>query len=132
MNAPKPPHPPCASCPWLGDQDAQDIPHFSLGLAEQLARTCPDERGMGPDFGAPMFACHQSKLGGEVHCAGWLASVGHAHPSVRLGIMQGRLDAARLEPGPGWPMLHDNYADVLEKLRSTAGACAFEEEARKR
>lgn len=132
MNAPKPPHPPCASCPWRRDQDAQDIPHFSLGLAEQLARTCPDERGMGPDFGAPMFACHQSKLGGEVHCAGWLASVGHAHPSVRLGIMQGRLDAARLEPGPGWPMLHDNYADVLEKLSSTAGACAFEEEARKR
>ncbi|MBS0426069.1 MAG: hypothetical protein JSR41_02135 [Proteobacteria bacterium] len=126
MNAPKPPHQPCPSCPWRMDQDAQDIPHFSLALAERLAATCPDHRGRGPDFGAPMFACHQSKVGAEVHCAGWLASVGHAHPAVRLGIVSGRLDAARLAPGPGWPALHDNYAQVLDKLRSTAGACALD------
>jgi len=111
------------------DQDAQDIPHFSLALAEQLAATCPDHRGHGPDFGAPMFACHQSKIGAEVHCAGWLASVGHAHPSVRLSVMRGRLDAERLAPGPDWPQLHDNYGEVLEKLRSTAGECALADEA---
>lgn len=129
MNAPKPPHQPCPSCPWRVDQDAQDIPHFSLALAEQLAATCPDHRGHGPDFGAPMFACHQSKIGAEVHCAGWLASVGHAHPSVRLSVMRGRLDAERLAPGPDWPQLHDNYGEVLEKLRSTAGECALADEA---
>jgi hypothetical protein len=75
-----------------------------------------------------MFACHQSKIGAEVHCAGWLASVGHAHPNVRLSIAQGRLDPARLQPGASWPALHYNYADVLEKLRSTAGTCTADDE----
>lgn len=128
MSAPKPPHQPCPSCPWRLVQDAHDIPNFSLELAERLAATCPDHRGRGPDFGAPMFACPQSKVGAEVHCAGWLASVGHAHPAVRLGIVSGRLDAARLEPGPEWPALHDNYGEVLEKLRSSSPACPAEHE----
>lgn len=118
---------PVPVAPWRVDQDAQDIPRFSLALAEKLAATCPDDRGCGPDFGAPMFACHQSKIGKEIHCAGWLASVGHAHPGVRLNVMRSRIDAARLEPGPGWPALHDSYAGVLEKLRNTAGACALED-----
>lgn len=111
------------------DQDAQAIPNFSLELAERLTATCPDHRGRGPDFGAPMFACHQSKVGGEVHCAGWLASVGHAHPNVRLSIAQGRLDPARLQPGESWPALHNNYAQVLEKLKTTAGTCTADDEA---
>lgn len=107
-------------CPWHLDRDAQDIPAFRLELAEKLARTCPDERGRGPDFGAPLFACHQSKVGAEVHCAGWLASVGHAHPGVRLAVISGRLEPTQLEPGSGWPALHDSYAEVLDKLRRSA------------
>lgn len=37
---------PCPSCPWRLDAIAQDIPHFDLDLAENLAATCPDERGI--------------------------------------------------------------------------------------
>ncbi|MDQ8034101.1 MAG: DUF6283 family protein [Bordetella sp.] len=128
MAVPKPPQRPCPSCPWRVDQGAKDIPHFSLPLAEQLARTCPDERGHGPDFGAPLFACHQSRPGAEVHCAGWLASVGHAHPGVRLAITSGRLDPGSLAPEPDWPRLHTDYAQVLEKLRRTADPPAREAE----
>ena len=120
MRAPKPPRLPCPGCPWRLDQDARSIPNFSLELAQALAHTCPDARGMGPDFGAAMFACHHSKAGAEVHCAGWLASVGHRHPVVRLSIARGQLDPAHLEPGPDWPALHENYGQVLEKLRATA------------
>lgn len=39
-----------------------------LELAEGLAGCCPDKRNMGPDFGANMFACHQSKKGAEIAC----------------------------------------------------------------
>jgi hypothetical protein len=110
---------PCPSCPWRLDATAQDIPHFDLNLAENLAATCLDERGMGPDFGASMFACHQSKEGREIACAGWMATVGRRHPMVRLAVAMKRLDASALRPGARWPALHPNYQQVLEKLRAT-------------
>ncbi|WP_430982009.1 DUF6283 family protein [Burkholderia stabilis] len=87
---------PCASCPWRRAAGAEDIPNFDLDLAEKLADTCPDHRGMGPDFGASMFACHQSRQGEEFACAGWLAKVGHRHPAVRLAVTSGRLDPTAL------------------------------------
>lgn len=110
---------PCPSCPWRVDKDASDIPNFDLDLAENLAATCPDKRGMGPDYGASMFACHQSRDGAEIACAGWMATVGHRHPGVRLAVAMGRLDASALRPRAGWPDLHQNYQQVLEKLRAT-------------
>lgn len=112
---------PCPSCPWRVDQDVGDIPNFSLALAESLAGTCPDERGIGPDFGASFFACHQSKLGSEIPCAGWLAMVGHRHPRVRMAVRRGSISPDALTPGENWPELHDSYPDVLAKLRATCG-----------
>lgn len=110
---------PCASCPWRTGATADDIPNFDIALAESLSATCPDKRGMGPDFGASIFACHQSKQGEEFACAGWLAMVGHCHPRVRLAVKMKELDASALEPGDDWPELHDNYQQVLDKLRET-------------
>ncbi|MGA3979009.1 DUF6283 family protein [Ralstonia nicotianae] len=110
---------PCASCPWRREAVASDIPNFDLVLAESLTATCPDQRGMRPDFGASMFACHQSKGGAEFACAGWLATVGSRHPGVRSAVLSGRLERGALAPGADWPALHDNYQQVLEKLRAT-------------
>lgn len=112
---------PCPSCPWRRDQDAQAIPGFRLELAEALAATSPDDRGFGPDLGAPMFACHQSRDGDEVVCAGWLAVHGAAHPSVRLAVLRGDLVPEQLAPGEGWPALEASYQDVIAKLRRTTG-----------
>ncbi len=111
---------PCPSCPWRIDQDALAIPYFSLDLAEQFAATCPDDRNMGPDFGSPQFACHQSRPGVEIVCAGWLAVVGNAHPGVRLNVALGHTPHEALSPGEGWPALHGSYGEVIEKLRVTA------------
>lgn len=116
----KAPGKPCPSCPWRCAASAEDIPNFDLSLAERLANTCPDHKGMGPDFGASMFACHQSKEGDEFPCAGWLAKVGNRHPSVRIAVFEGRLDPAALKPGVDWPELHDTYQDVLDKLRGSS------------
>lgn len=109
--------PPCKTCPWRRDQDAQDIPNFRLELAECLIDTCPDERGMGPDGMAASFGCHQSQPGKEVPCAGWLHQVGLAHPGVRLGLLTGTYTPEQVQPRDD---LHPNYQEVLEKLRRTA------------
>lgn len=116
----KKPGKPCPSCPWRIDQDARDIPNFDLAKAETLAGTCPDERGMGPDFGARLFACHKSKEGEEFACAGWLAAVGSSHPMVRFAVYQGKLSPDALSPGKGWPRLHSSFQEVIAKLRATA------------
>jgi hypothetical protein len=110
---------PCESCPWRKDRDAGDIPDLSLEMAESLAATCPDERGMGPDFDAKWFACHLSREGSEMPCAGWLAMVGHAHPGVRIAIFEKRLDVEALHPSEDGPELHESYGEVLGKLRRT-------------
>lgn len=110
---------PCASCPWRLDSSSTDSPQFDMDFAEKLAATCPDHRGMGPEIGAGIFACHQSRVGAEFACAGWLSTVGHKHPQVRLAVFKGRLDPGALEPGLDWPALHENYQQVMEKLRAT-------------
>lgn len=111
---------PCSSCPWRLDKDASDIPNFKLALAENLQGTCPDSEGMGPDYGSSIFACHRSKEGAELACAGWLAVVGHRHVGVRIAVMSKRLSVESLSPKSNWPDLHTNYGDVLTKLRATA------------
>lgn len=111
---------PCPSCPWRVDQGAKDIPGFSMTKARDLAATCPNERGHGPTFGAELFACHQSREGSEIPCAGWLATVGHAHPAVRIAVMGGRLSMDALSLGADWPLLHDNYGQVLQKLEASS------------
>src|SRR5579862_7576170 len=110
---------PCASCPWRVSATAADIPNFDIELAENLASTCPDSDGMGPDFFAGIFACHQTKEGKEFACAGWLATVGHCHPRIRIAVSAGQLEPAALEPGADWPELHENYGEVIAKLRVT-------------
>ena len=111
---------PCPSCPWRVDQTAEAIPGFCIDKAEALVACSPDERGRGPDFSSPMFACHLSSVGKEMPCAGWLAQVGHAHPRVRLAVLTDRLPPENLKPGKDWPALHDNYSDVLRKLRASS------------
>lgn len=110
---------PCPSCPWRTGNTADMIPGYDHEKAENLAATSPSVDGTGPDFGAPIFACHQSSDGQEFACAGWLATVGHRHPSVRLAVMAGRVHPSQLEPGPGWPELHTSFADVIANLRAT-------------
>ena len=57
----------------------------------------------------------------EIGSAGFefpVASVGAAHPQVRLAVVFGRLDPARLAPAPDWPELHPDFAQLIAKLRA--------------
>lgn len=109
---------PCAHCPWRVSTGAADIPQFDFALAHAQASCCPDSSGMGPEFGAPFFACHKSKDSTLITCAGWLAAVGARHPGVRLAILMNRLDARALRPD-GLPPLHASFKEMMEKLTET-------------
>lgn len=103
--------PPCISCPWRKEATADDIPNFKLELAEGLVH-CQSGR-----LGAPIFACHLSKVDQEFPCAGWLVAHGRESIAVRLQIIQNMLDPEALKPGENWPELHANYDEMMDKLR---------------
>jgi hypothetical protein len=103
---------PCKTCPWRVDQDASEIPNFRLELAERLERTTHTE------IGAPIFACHQSRDGDEIVCAGWLARYGWDSISIRLMLLEKRLRPEELEP-PEDIELEPDFESVIQKLRAT-------------
>lgn len=101
---------PCRTCPWRVEQHADEIPNFRLDLAERLVNTTSDQ------FGAPVFACHQSRDGQEVVCVGWLWRYGQDSIAVRLRLLNKQMAPEELEPDPAIE-LHETFDEVIEKLR---------------
>lgn len=101
---------PCAECPW---RRATQPGQFTADRYCALQSTTGSP-GREAGLTAPLFACHKSAEGREVACAGWLAAVGGEHLGVRLAVIQGRLPAAALSPGEGWPDLFDGYDDMAQ------------------
>lgn len=101
---------PCDECPWRADCEPG---RFEAERWTALAASSADERGMGPEFGAPLFACHKTPEQGERACAGWLAVEGINHPSVRLSVAMGTLPVCSLEPGDDWPDLHGSFVETM-------------------
>jgi len=103
-------HRPCDECPWRKDCKPG---RFAPERWEALRSTSIDpETHFGPEFGGPLFACHKTPEGGERTCAGWLAVEGINHPSIRFAALQGQVSACALEPGDGWPELHESFAEA--------------------
>lgn len=65
---------PCAECPWRTDVPARKFP---ISRFRALAESAYDLARM-------IFACHMSKEGGEVVCAGYILSQGAHNLSLRL------------------------------------------------
>ena len=105
------PKQPCSECPWRKDQPAGRFPPERYESLKATSWT--KERGSAP-MGAPMFACHKSREGRDLACAGWLAVEGANHVGVRIALMQDRLDPKALSPGEDWPELYDEYAQMAE------------------
>lgn len=97
---------PCDECPYRVDAEPG---RFERERWDALRSSSANARGMGPEFGGVLFACHKTPEGGERACAGWLAVEGINHPQVRLEVLRGALPASTLQPGEGWPDLHPNY-----------------------
>lgn len=85
----------CKSCPWrVGSVPGRDIPGYDRALHEGLRETV--EGGLG-SLGQSIkrMACHVSRPGKDVVCAGWLENqlgVGNNF-AVRLAVVAGDLPA---------------------------------------
>lgn len=67
---------PCAECPWRRDVPAGK---FSAARFQQLA-------GTAYDLARKVFACHMSKEGAEVACAGFILQQGAHNLSLRMTL----------------------------------------------
>ncbi|WP_049732832.1 DUF6283 family protein [Rhizobium ecuadorense] len=73
----------CEKCPWKVSTDPNEIPGgYSEQLHQALSCTIADPhslRGTGH-----VFACHESRVGEEAHCVGWLMN--QLGPGNNIGL----------------------------------------------
>ena len=94
---PKEPRKQCAKCPWKVSTDPHDIPNGycemkHAGLSSTVAKPA-DIAGMGRPL--HIMACHESPIGEELPCVGWLDNqLGRGNNlGLRLAVLQKRVDA---------------------------------------
>lgn len=97
MASEKPPRRQCAKCPWKVTTDPHDIPNGycemkHAGLSSTVAKPASLAGLGGP---VRIMACHETPVGEELPCVGWLDNqlgVGN-NLGLRLAVMHGRVDA---------------------------------------
>ena len=85
----------CAKCPWKVSTNPHDIPNgYSeeqhCDLRDTIARPA-EFRPSGP---LRMMACHETSIGDELPCVGWLAhQLGPGNNiALRMAVIAGRID----------------------------------------
>lgn len=100
----------CDKCPWKTSTDPNDIPNgYSRDLHCALSGTIAQPGSFRPT--QRVFACHESPVGKEAHCIGWLMN--QIGPGNNIGL---RMQMTRCEniqhvqlDGPQ----HDCFEDTL-------------------
>lgn len=102
------PNRPCSECPWR-----RDVP---VGQFDPERYIALESTSRGPDghpmLGDPLFACHKTKEGAELACAGWLAVEGLDHLNIRLALATGQLVWEDVLKPEGWPELYSSYTEM--------------------
>lgn len=88
----------CEKCPWKKSTNPRDIPNGYCERAHAALSNTIAEPGSLASAGAPLLplmACHDSPLGQEVPCVGWLVhQLGEGNNlGLRWAVIQGRVDA---------------------------------------
>lgn len=103
----------CKSCPWkVGCVPERDIPNGYTREAHKRLKATIRSGIESLRGGLQIMACHHSKPGEEVPCAGWLANqlgVGN-NLGLRLSVMHGRTPIPETE-GPQ----HMTFAATLRR-----------------
>jgi uncharacterized protein DUF6283 len=101
----------CAKCPWKVDANPHDIPNGYCetkhrGLKSTIAR--PGELRFG---GITAMACHDTPVGKELACVGWLVNqLGPGNNiALRLAVISKRIDGNVQTVGPQ----HQRFEDTL-------------------
>jgi hypothetical protein len=97
-------------CPFRVDAPAGEFP---ASRYEKLADTA-GLPGAEVPVGGPMFACHHTRDGAPVACAGWLAVCGDQHLGVRMALAEGRIEPEAVRRPVGGPELFESY-DVMAR-----------------
>lgn len=69
----------CKKCPWRKDVDPNEIPNgysrdLHCGLADTIAEPGAMPHSVKVRWTLRIMACHESKVGKEIPCIGWLAN----------------------------------------------------------
>ena len=105
----------CAKCPWKTSTDPYDIPG---GYTEERHRALGGTIRTGPASlvgDIHLMACHETSVGGEAPCVGWLAN--QLGPGNNLGlrwaVIQGQVDADVELDGPQHDTLEDTFPNTI-------------------
>ncbi len=86
----------CAKCPWKVSTNPRDIPHGYCEKKHAQLKDTVAEPGLVVIGGAlRMMACHETPVGRELPCVGWLVrQLGPGNNiALRLAVVTGRIDA---------------------------------------
>lgn len=85
----------CAKCPWKVTTDPNDIPNGYCAVKHANLKGTIAEPGALPKGPLHVFACHESSVGRELPCVGWLENqLGPGNNiHLRLAVALGRIDA---------------------------------------
>lgn len=103
----------CAKCPWKKGVNPHEIPNgYDPEKHAALAGTIA-EPGAVRLGGLRVFACHETPVGRELPCVGWLMNqLGPGNNlGLRLAVSMGRIDAEVQTVGPQ----HETFEDTLPK-----------------
>ncbi len=108
----------CAKCPWRVDVDPNDIPNgYSKKKHEGLISTIATPGVITSQL--QIMACHESPLGHEQPCVGWLANqLGPGNNlGLRFAVLQGWISANIELIGEQHERLEDTFP-TLSRRRS--------------
>ncbi len=110
-----PPRLQCAKCPWKKSTDPHDIPNgYDVEKHKDLKNTIavPGQFARGPRH---TMACHESLVGKELACVGWLVHQLNEGNNIglRMAVMDGVVDANVRTVGPQ----HKRFEDTLPKKK---------------
>ena len=88
----------CAKCPWRVDVDPNDIPDgYCPTKHRRLESTIARQGDLNLYGPVKMMGCHESELGAETPCVGWMANQLGAGNNIGLRLWAMKNLKARLE-----------------------------------
>lgn len=112
----------CAKCPWKTTTDPREIPggyspDAHASLVDTIAQPASLRGALGP---LRIMACHETPVGEELACVGWLANqLGRGNNiGLRLAAMSGAIDTNVETVGPQ----HEHFVATLPKPRTRRSA----------
>lgn len=101
----------CAKCPWKRGADPHEIPNGYCEVKHRALAGTIAEPGAVVVGGLRLMACHDTPVGKELPCVGWLVNqlgVGN-NIGLRFAVVKGRIDANVETVGPQ----HERFEDTL-------------------